>query len=838
MTQAYQLAIGSNIPLTINQAPSDIALANPSFLKIQGGANGNVLGTDGAGDLSWLPGGGTPEAPNDGTLYGRKNLAWSAAAPEAPNDGQLYARQSLAWHVTPAVPAPSSTPPAMDGTAAVGTSALFARGDHVHPTDTSRAPLASPALTGTPTAPTATAGTSTTQLATTAFVTGAITGSVAGVASWNTRTGAVTMTLADITGIGGAPIDSPAFTGTPIAPSPPNGDNSANIATTAWVIANAAVGSVPLPATSSPQMDGPAAIVGTATTYARADHVHPSDISKAPLASPTFTGTPAAPTPLAADNSTKLATTAYVTSALAALPQGGVVSFNTRTGAVTLTTADVTGAGGAPLVSPALTGTPTAPTPAPADNSTKLATTAYVTSAMAAGVTSFNTRTGAITLSAADITGAGGALLASPTFTGTPAAPTPAPGTNNTALATTAFVAAAVAGAKTTTSATAPATPNVGDLWYDTVGGQLYIYYNDGNSSQWVVTVNQNLGGLYLSLAGGTLTGNLTVNGTTTLGTATATTPTPTDNSTNIATTAFVKTAVSPSSSTPIMDGTAAVGSSTSFARGDHVHPTDTSRAAQASLANYLPLSGGSISGNLAVSGQGNFGNCYFNNSGYGINTNGTQCYFSGQITIAGAPMYSNNGIYSQGSSGTQIANWSTANGSPSAGWSAAFGCFATAQGVGYAGMGRSDSTSAYIWYFMAGSNNIGNIYTNGSSTAYNTTSDRNMKKNIRDLANAIDVGDIIDRIKPVVFEWKPPAAEFDVVPETAPLSNIGHGFVAQDLYEVVPLAVTPPLPIGPGKRPDDAGPHLWGVDFSKLVPYLVAELQMLRKRVAELEGR
>jgi hypothetical protein len=44
----------------------------------------------------------------------------------------------------------------------------------VHPTDTSRAPLASPSLTGTPLAPTATAGTNTTQIATTAFVTAAV----------------------------------------------------------------------------------------------------------------------------------------------------------------------------------------------------------------------------------------------------------------------------------------------------------------------------------------------------------------------------------------------------------------------------------------------------------------------------------------------------------------------------------------------------------------------------------------------------------------------------------------------------------------------------------------
>ena len=78
----------------------------------------------------------------------------------------------------------SSSTPLMDGTAAVGTETAFARGDHRHPTDTSRAPLASPALTGTPTAPTAAAGTNTTQIATTAFVTSAIATASAGLASF------------------------------------------------------------------------------------------------------------------------------------------------------------------------------------------------------------------------------------------------------------------------------------------------------------------------------------------------------------------------------------------------------------------------------------------------------------------------------------------------------------------------------------------------------------------------------------------------------------------------------------------------------------------------------
>lgn len=71
-------------------------------------------------------------------------------------------------------PSPTSTTPVMDGTANVGTETRYARGDHVHPTDTSRAPIASPTFTGTPAAPTAEAGTDTTQLATTAFVQNAI----------------------------------------------------------------------------------------------------------------------------------------------------------------------------------------------------------------------------------------------------------------------------------------------------------------------------------------------------------------------------------------------------------------------------------------------------------------------------------------------------------------------------------------------------------------------------------------------------------------------------------------------------------------------------------------
>jgi hypothetical protein len=309
------------------------------------------------------------------------------------------------------------------------------------------APIDSPNFTGVPTAPTPALGSSDGQLATTAFVQNAISTGVAGVASFNTRVGAVVLNGADITAAGGALLASPAFTGLPTGPTAAPGTNTTQLATTAFVMAGA---------------------------------------GWAPLASPAFTGIPTAPTPTPGTNSVQIATTAFVMSAIAAVDVG-VATFNGRSGAVMLIANDISGAGGALLASPAFTGVPTAPTPPPGDSSTRLATTAFVASltgyaplnspaftgvptaptatlgtntlqlattafvaaaisASTAGVVSFNGRAGAVTLQANDLTAAGGALLASPAFTGTPTAPTAALGVSTTQVATCAFVNAALAG--------------------------------------------------------------------------------------------------------------------------------------------------------------------------------------------------------------------------------------------------------------------------------------------------------------------------------------------------------------------------------------------------------
>lgn len=65
-------------------------------------------------------------------------------------------------------------------------------------------------------------------------------------------------------------------------------------------------------------------------------------------------------------------------------------------------------------------------------------------------------------------------------------------------------------------------------------------------------------------------------------------------------------TSVDPATSAPIMDGTAAVGSSVKYAREDHVHPTDTSRqAALVSGTNIKTVNNESLlgSGNITIDG-------------------------------------------------------------------------------------------------------------------------------------------------------------------------------------------------------------------------------------------
>ena len=398
------------------------------------------------------------------------------AFPSSPTVGQEYTQDDrtwkwdgVAWEVL-ALPGPQG-PPGPPGVASATAPLALASG--VLSIDLSAyAPLASPVFTGDARAVTPASSDNDTSIATTAFVkaqgyltsapvisvagrTGAVTlantdisglgtMATATAADYSTtsaanllyyplssnpagyltsapvtsvagRTGAITLAVADISGA--APLASPSLTGTPISTTAATDTNTTQIATTAYVVSQAG--------SATPLVDGTAA-VGTSLRYARQDHVHPTDTSRAALSGATFTG--------------EVVTPASTTGTAGLMITPGVAPSAPVNGEIWATTTDL---------QVRLNGV----TETIAEQSW-VAAQGFLTSAP---VTSVAGRTGAITLAVADVSGA--APLASPTFTGTPSLPTGTTavtqtvGNNTTAVATTAFVTAAVPAFATLTEA-------------------------------------------------------------------------------------------------------------------------------------------------------------------------------------------------------------------------------------------------------------------------------------------------------------------------------------------------------------------------------------------------
>jgi hypothetical protein len=134
--------------------------------------------------LNLLKGTGIPAFSTGNSYTGGQQVIYQLNIWQANTAISPGAFNPANWTVqlgTAAAGAISTATPLMNGTAAAGSATALSREDHVHPIDTSRAPLASPGLTGTPTAPTAAAGTKTTQVASTAFVADAVVNNTAAV---------------------------------------------------------------------------------------------------------------------------------------------------------------------------------------------------------------------------------------------------------------------------------------------------------------------------------------------------------------------------------------------------------------------------------------------------------------------------------------------------------------------------------------------------------------------------------------------------------------------------------------------------------------------------------
>jgi len=122
-------------------------------------------------------------------------------------------------------------------------------------------------------------------------------------------------------------------------------------------------------------------------------------------------------------------------------------------------------------------------------------------------------------------------------------------------------------------------------------------------------------------------------------------------------------------------------------------------------------------------------------------------------------------------------------------------------------------SGSTALAAFYSGSTLVGSITYNGALTLYNTTSDQRLKENIQDADSA---SSLIDSLQVRKFDWKKDN------------THQRYGFVAQELVTVAPEAV---------HQPEDAD-EMMAVDYSKLVPMLVKEIQSLRVRLAALEAK
>jgi len=121
-------------------------------------------------------------------------------------------------------------------------------------------------------------------------------------------------------------------------------------------------------------------------------------------------------------------------------------------------------------------------------------------------------------------------------------------------------------------------------------------------------------------------------------------------------------------------------------------------------------------------------------------------------------------------------------------------------------------SPFGFFQQYKYNSSIIGSIARNGNTGVYFvTSSDERLKENI---ADSDDAGSKIDAIQVRKYDWKVDGSHQD------------YGMIAQELVEVAPEAVS---------TPEDSE-EMMGIDYSKLVPMLIKEIQSLRNRVAQLE--
>ena len=125
-----------------------------------------------------------------------------------------------------------------------------------------------------------------------------------------------------------------------------------------------------------------------------------------------------------------------------------------------------------------------------------------------------------------------------------------------------------------------------------------------------------------------------------------------------------------------------------------------------------------------------------------------------------------------------------------------------------------SGHTDARLMQFAIAGSTKGSVQVTSSGTTYNTTSDRRLKTDIQPIANGTEK---LMAMNPVSHRWK-----------LDPDGDAVHGFIAQEMQEIVPEAVSG----------DPDGEEMMSMDYGRITPVLVAALQDAHKKIEALEER
>jgi hypothetical protein len=151
-------------------------------------------------------------------------------------------------------------------------------------------------------------------------------------------------------------------------------------------------------------------------------------------------------------------------------------------------------------------------------------------------------------------------------------------------------------------------------------------------------------------------------------------------------------------------------------------------------------------------------------------------------------------------------------------GWAAWFSNGGNGSCIGISNGSGTSTYNAMVFYNNGTGSQVGSIGVSGSATSFNTSSDYRLKENVAPMTTGLAT---INALKPVTYDWISDNSQ-------------GEGFIAHELQEHIPLAVT-----GEKDAVDDEGKPIYqGVDYSKIVVYLVAAIQELSAKNDALETR